>query len=133
MNPTNDNIRGKKILIIDDETDTRTYLDALLTENGYRTKQASGGEDALRVMRDFTPDLITLDIIMPHKTGLKFYRELCLDKKYRHIPVVILSGVTRYKELFTKDYAALPRPFAFIEKPIEKENFLSVLKSALER
>jgi len=124
---------ARKILIIDDESDTRAYLEALLTENGYLTRQASGGREASAIMKRFTPDLIILDIIMPNETGVEFYRELCLDDELRRIPVVILSGVTRYKELFAGDYASLPKPFAFLEKPIERENFLAVLKSALER
>jgi len=123
---------GKKILIIDDESDTRIYLDTLLTENGYQTVQAPDGEEALRIVRDLAPDLITLDIIMPNQTGVKFYRELCKDKKLCKTPVIIVSGVTRYKELFARDHATLPKPFAFVEKPIEKDQFLNILKAAIK-
>jgi CheY-like chemotaxis protein len=122
-----------KILIVDDESDTRVYLNTLLTENGYQTRQAADGEEALHVVREFAPDLITLDIIMPNQTGVKFYRELCKDKKLCDTPVIILSGVSRYKELFARDHATMPKPFAFIEKPIEKEEFLKTLKKALGR
>jgi CheY-like chemotaxis protein len=122
---------SKKILIVDDESDTRVYLNTLLTENGFQTRQAADGEEALRVVRDFAPDLITLDIIMPNQTGVKFYRELCMDKKLCETPVIILSGVTRYKELFARDHATMPKPFAFVEKPIEKEEFLKTLANAM--
>ncbi len=120
-------------MIVDDESDTRAYLEALLTENGYQTRQATGGREASTIVKKFTPDLVILDIIMPNETGIEFYREMYLDTKLRHVPVVILSGVTRYKELFAGDSALLPKPFAFVEKPIDRENFLAVLKSALER
>lgn len=123
---------AKKVLIVDDESDTRVYLNVLLTENGYETKQAADGEEALRRVRDFLPDLITLDIIMPNQTGVKFYRQLCQDNKLSGIPVIILSGVTRYKELFARDHATMPKPFAFVEKPIDKEQFLKTLKLAIE-
>ncbi len=122
---------GKKILIVDDESDTRVFLDAFLTENGYQTEQAADAEEALKQARDFLPDLITLDIIMPNQTGVKLYRELCKDKKLCNTPIIILSGVTRYKELFARDHATMPKPYAFIEKPIRKEELLATLKSAL--
>jgi CheY-like chemotaxis protein len=123
---------GKKILIVDDESDTRTYLDTLLTENGYQTRQAASGEEALSLAREFQPDLVTLDIIMPNETGVKFYRQLCKDGEFSKIPVVIVSGVTRYKELFARDHATMPKPFAFVEKPISTEELLGALKSAFK-
>jgi CheY-like chemotaxis protein len=122
---------ARKILIVDDESDTRVYLNTLLTENGYQTRQAADGEEALQAVREFAPDLITLDIIMPNQTGVKFYRELCKDNKLCETPVIILSGVTRYKELFARDHATMPKPFAFVEKPIEKEEFLKTLRAAM--
>lgn len=123
---------AKKVLIVDDESDTRVYLNTLLTENGYQTRLAADGEEALKQAKDYLPDLVTLDIIMPNQTGVKFYRELCKDKKLCKTPVIILSGVTRYKELFARDHATMPKPFAFVEKPIEKGDFLKTLKMALE-
>lgn len=122
---------GKKILIVDDESDTRAYLNALLAENGYQTRQAAEVEEALQVVREFMPDLVTLDIIMPNQSGMKFYRQLCQDNELRKIPVIILSGVARYKDLFARDHAAIPKPFAFVEKPIDKEDFLKMLSLAI--
>jgi CheY-like chemotaxis protein len=123
---------GKKILIVDDESDTRLYLDTLFTENGYQTRQAASGDEALNLAREFQPDLVTLDIIMPNETGVRFYRQLCQDGELCRIPVVIVSGVTRYKELFARDHATMPKPFAFVEKPISTEKLLGALKSALK-
>ena len=73
----------------------------------------------------------TLDIIMPNQSGMKFYRQLCQDNELRKIPVIILSGVARYKDLFARDHAAIPKPFAFVEKPIDKEDFLKMLSLAI--
>lgn len=123
---------GKRVLIVDDESDTRAYLNTLLAENGYQTREAADGEEALRAVREFLPDLVTLDIIMPNQTGMKFYRRLCQDNELRKIPVIVLSGVTRYKDLFDTDKAPMPKPFAFVEKPIVKEDFLKTLSLALK-
>ena len=83
------------------------------------------------MVKEFKPDLISLDIIMPRETGQKFYRALCKDPDWSNIPVIICSGVTRYKELFSRDHATMPKPLAFIEKPIDKEALLDKVKEAI--
>lgn len=123
---------AKKILIVDDEADVRTYLEVLFQENGYDTAVASDGDEALPRVREFKPDLISLDIIMPRETGQKFYRELVKDPQFSNTPVIILSGVTRYKELFARDHKTMPKPFAFVEKPIDKDELLGKVKEALD-
>ena len=121
---------SKKILIVDDEEDPRTYLEVLFQENGYETATATDGDEALPMTREFKPDLITLDIIMERETGQKFYRQLSKDPELSKIPVIICSGVTRYKELFSRDYATMPKPLAFMEKPIDKKALLDLVKEA---
>ena len=122
---------AKRILIVDDEADVRTYLEVLFKENGFETAVAVDGNVAMDKVKEFKPDLITLDIIMPKETGQKFYRELCKDETFKNTPVIICSGVTRYKELFSRDYATMPKPKAFVEKPIDKEALLAQVKEAL--
>jgi CheY-like chemotaxis protein len=121
---------ARKILIVDDEEDPRTYLETLFQENGYETATADDGDVAFDKVKEYKPDLITLDIIMPSETGQKFYRKLCKDPELSGIPVIICSGVTRYKELFSRDHATMPKPFAFIEKPIDRELLLQKVKEA---
>ena len=120
-----------KILIVDDEEDARKYLEVLFQENGYETAIATDGDEAMPMVKEFKPDLISLDIIMPRETGQKFYRALCKDPDLKRIPVIICSGVTRYKELFSRDHATMPKPLAFIEKPIDKEALLDKVKEAI--
>jgi len=122
---------AKKILIVDDEADVRSYLEALLKDNGYETAIAVDGDQAMPKAKSFHPDLISLDIIMPHETGQKFYRELCKDPELSKVPVIIVSGVTRYKELFARDHKTMPKPFAFIDKPIDREAYLAKVAEAL--
>ncbi len=122
---------AKRILIVDDEADIRTFLSVFLGDNGYQTETAEDGDIALEKAKKTKPDLVTLDIIMPNQTGVKFYRELCKEKELSKIPVIILSGVTRYKELFARDHATMPKPFAFIEKPLDRDELLKKIKQAI--
>jgi CheY-like chemotaxis protein len=122
---------AKKILIVDDEADVRTYLEVLFEENGYETAVAVDGDVAMAKAREFEPDAITLDIIMPHETGQKFYRRLAKDPELSKIPVVICTGMGRYRDLFERDHRTMPRPFGFIEKPIDKDELLKKIKEAV--
>jgi CheY-like chemotaxis protein len=122
---------AKKILIIDDEADIQTFLETLLKEHGYETMTASDCEKGWDLLKSFRPDLITLDIIMPKETGQRFYRNLIKDPETRGIPVIILSGVTRYKELFGRDHITMPKPHAFVEKPIVPQELISIIEDAL--
>ena len=123
----------KKILIVDDESDVRVFLETLLQENGYETRTANDGNEAANIVSDFMPDAITLDIIMPKETGVKFYRHLKKDESLQHIPVIVLSGGTRFKDLFDLDRQAMPKPYAFVEKPIERDDLLDKIKQAVEK
>jgi CheY-like chemotaxis protein len=122
---------AKKILIVDDESDPREYLQVLFQDNGYETEFAMDGDQAMAKVREFKPDLITLDIIMPNESGQKFYRQLVKDAEFGKIPVIFCSGVTRYKELFARAHKTMPKPFAFIEKPIDKDELLKKVKEAI--
>jgi twitching motility two-component system response regulator PilH len=122
---------AKKILIVDDEADIRTYLEVLFQEAGYETETADDGVTAMPKVKQFKPDLISLDIIMDEETGQKFYRDLAKDPEMSKIPVIICSGVPRYKELFSRSYRTMPKPFAFIEKPIDKDLMLQKVKEAI--
>jgi CheY-like chemotaxis protein len=122
---------ARKILIVDDEADARTYLEVLFQENGYETAVAVDGDEAMPKVKEFKPDVITLDIIMPRESGQKFYRELVRDPEFAKVPVVVCSGVTRYRELFSRDHRTMPKPFAFVEKPVDRDELLQKIKEAI--
>ena len=83
--------RPKRILIIDDEQDIRTYLSTLLGDQGYETIQAKDGVEAMQDVQKDPPDLITLDISMPEKSGIRFFREIKTDNRWKHIPIVVVT------------------------------------------
>jgi CheY-like chemotaxis protein len=116
----------KKILIIDDEKDMRVYLEAVFRKAGYEAETASNGDEGLWMAEAHRPDLITLDILMPKKSGVKAYRGLRTSEKTRHIPIVVLTGLTRLDDFFG-DLGDLPKPDALVEKPIERDEFLKTV------
>jgi DNA-binding response OmpR family regulator len=121
---------AKKILIIDDEKDMRTYLGTLFRKAGYETDVAADGEEGLELAQKFEPDLITLDILMPKGSGVRAYRGLRTSRKTKGVPIVVLTGLTRIDDFF-RDLGELPRPDALVEKPIDRDAFLETIEALL--
>ena len=125
----------KKILIIDDEKDIRMYLSTLLGDNGYDTIEAASCNQGIRLAQQERPDLITLDLMMPKRTGARFYWMLRKDKDIMDIPVIIVSGLGPEEQpridldQFVKKQN-LPPPNGFIEKPIDKEKILGTIRES---
>jgi twitching motility two-component system response regulator PilH len=128
---------AKKVLNVEDDADTRTFVTTVLEENGYIPIMAIDGEEGMEKARKEKPDLILLDILMPRESGIKMYHELKLDPNLKDIPVAMLSGVS--KRTFLRSQAALtefgdetvPEPQAYLEKPVEPEDLAETLKKIL--
>ena len=124
-------------LVVEDEPDYATLLAEILQEDGYSVSTAGDGIEALDRVRAIRPDIITLDIQMPRKGGVQFYRELKSDPEFNEIPVVVVTGITkddRDMETFVRtflDVEHLPMPDAYVEKPVDDENLLEVIRNAL--
>ena len=114
----------KKVLVIDDEPDTRTFLSAVLTDNGYQVCTAADGIDGFQVAKEQRPDVVSLDLLMPNKTGTEFFRRLKRDKEVGGTPIVVVSGLAG-RHLAVKDAVAV------LEKPIDPEQFLRAVEKAL--
>lgn len=124
----------KKILIIDDEPDVNTYLEAVLKSNGYETYSISEVENALEKVKEIHPRLICLDIMMPKETGISFYSKLRKDKKFSKIPVIIISGVVESEKFSIHSFVSdksIPAPECYMEKPINVENFIKKVKQLI--
>ncbi len=114
---------AKKVLIIDDEKDMRVYLEAIFRKEGWETATASNGEEGLWLAEANRPDLITLDVLMPKKSGVKAYRGLRSSEATQGIPIIVLTGLTRLDDFFG-DLGDLPRPDALVEKPVDRDAFV---------
>jgi len=121
----------KKILVIDDEKDMRVYLSTLLRKAGYEIESASNGDDGLEKAAIFLPDLITLDILMPKKSGVKAYTELRTSPSTKEIPIIILTGLAQQEDFFSAELGSIRKPEAIFDKPIERDSFVKRIKEVL--
>jgi CheY-like chemotaxis protein len=115
---------SKKILIVDDEEDLRVFLETLLSKAGYETITAVDGVEALRLLKDEKPDLVTLDLQMPRNTGTDFYRKMSRDRGLANTPVIVVSGLPGR-------HLAVPKPYAVFEKPIDQDKLLETVRQAI--
>lgn len=83
-----------RILVIDDNPDVRELLTTSLVEDQYEIQTAANGREAFRILYDFTPDLIVLDLRMPAMDGLAFLGELQKDVRRVTCPIVVLTAET---------------------------------------
>lgn len=127
----------KHVLIVEDEPDFAALLASILVNAGYGVTTAYNGEDALSHVHRSRPDVITLDMQMPKESGPLFYRKLKKDEKFRHIPVIVVTGVTRddadMKTLVQSLLASdnLPHPDAYLEKPVDGPSLLGMIEDAM--
>ena len=115
---------NKKILIIDDEADVRTYLATLLKKNGYDTVIADNGQTGLEMARQERPDLVLLDLMMPNQSGTDFYRNMIKEDDLAETPVIVVSGLAGR-------HLAVKKPAAVFDKPIDPDKFMVAVNKAL--
>jgi two-component system nitrogen regulation response regulator NtrX len=120
--------RKPLVLVVDDESDIRSTLRMILEYEGYELAEASSGEDALHRAASDRPDAVILDIKMPRMDGLEVLARL--KQAEPGLPIVVISG---HGTIATALEATRLGAFDFMEKPLERDRVLLVLRNALER
>jgi len=110
------------ILVVDDDPVARDIISRNLQRMGYCTVLAHGGEEGLRKARDLSPDLITLDIMMPEVDGWEVLRQLRDDRELADIPVIVTTI------LDDKNMGFALGATDFLNKPIRHEHLQRVVQ-----
>ncbi|HZA52468.1 MAG TPA: response regulator, partial [Myxococcaceae bacterium] len=116
MKPARD---ARRILVVDDDEHTRNLLRDLCEQSGYRVAVADDGTEAMEMLRSELPDLMLLDLMMPHKDGFSVLKDVRGSESTRDLPVIILTaigemdGKIRGMELGADDYVT--KPFKLLE------------------
>jgi two-component system alkaline phosphatase synthesis response regulator PhoP len=119
-----------KILVVDDDPDIVELLEFNLKKEGYITASAGDGRRALAVAQDFTPDIILLDVMMPHLDGIATCRLLREQPRLKDAYIMIL---TARSEEFSEVAAFDAGADDFIAKPIKPRALLSRLAAVVRR
>jgi len=116
------------VLIVDDEEGIRETLSGIFQDEGYNVMTAGSGEEALKILKEQSPDLVLLDVWLSGIDGIETLQEI--KKTNPELPVVIISGHGNI-ELAVK--ATHVGAYDFLEKPLSLERVLLVARRALEK
>jgi CheY-like chemotaxis protein len=120
-----------RILVVDDEPDTRMFISTVLQDNGATVLEASDGNEALDVARRERPDLMTLDLEMPGMGGGEVFEQMRTDPDLSGIPVFIITGHPELRRLIYQ--RTVPPPEGFLDKPIDEKDLLLNVRKILAR
>ena len=114
----------KTILTVDDDPNIRDYLEAVFTDHGYEVVTAENGDKAMELLATMRPDLITLDVEMPDKTGPWVSRAIQKNSALSTIPIVVITGHSELQYI-------IPKAAAFLAKPFEADEVVRVVRGIL--
>ncbi len=123
-------MKKNTILIIDDDPVTAAVIEEYLINSGFNVLKSHDGKSGIKVMMNYRPDLILLDIVIPGKDGIQILKEIKLTPGFSNTPVLLLSSVKRTNvkvkglELGADDY---------ITKPVDKAELLARIKLSIKR
>jgi DNA-binding response OmpR family regulator len=118
-----------RVLIVDDSQPNAELLEAHLDGSGYDTRIAANGEDALAAARDWQPDVVLLDVMMPRLSGFEVCERLRADAATRAVGVLMVTALDQPADV---DRAVAVGTDDFITKPINKTELLIRVRALLD-
>jgi DNA-binding response OmpR family regulator len=119
---------SKTVLIVDDEPNIVISLEFLMEQAGYQVKLASDGDEALKAIAEFRPDLVLLDVMLPLKSGFEVCQKIRENPAWKDIKVIMLSAKGR--DLEVSKGMALGADI-YVTKPFSTEKLLAQVKQLL--
>lgn len=118
-----------KILVVDDEPQSLMLVEAMLTRLGYRVYLAESGTDAIEQIETLNPDLILLDVMMPHMDGFEVARHLKSNDAMRMIPIIMVMALSDREDRISALEAGADD---FLSKPVDQTELKVRVKSLLQ-
>lgn len=120
--------KNRLILIVEDDPDLGDAMIAFLKEEGLEAKLARDGDQAMRMVDDFAPAVMVLDLMMPRRDGFSVLRELRADGRISTLPVIVVTAIFGLSErLYATELGAVD----YVTKPFELDELLSRVRSLL--
>lgn len=117
--------RKDMVLIVEDDASIKDYISILLNSNGYDTMTASGGSEALALIRSRRPDIIVLDLVLPDMDGMEILKEV---RSQSNLPIIVVSARTRERDKVT---ALELGADDYLDKPFGANELLARIRTAL--
>ncbi len=122
----------KKILVVDDEASLTRMLRRNLEATGkYEVKEENSGAQAYASAKQFQPDVILLDVMMPDMDGGAVAAQIQDDENLKHIPIVFLTAIIQKEE--AEDTGSNICGRTFIPKPVKLDDLITCIENKLGR
>ena len=121
--------QARRILVVDDLPINRELLEDMLVPLGYQVFQAPDGETALQMVREISPDVILMDIMMPRMDGFEAARRLKQDEETKAIPIVM---VTALQAVGDRIKALEAGANDFLSKPVDRSELQATVNSQVQ-
>src|SRR5512143_1609863 len=118
------------ILVVDDDLDTLTLIGLTLQRRGFTVMKAQSGPEALEKLRIDLPDLMIVDVMMPHMDGYELCRTVKGDPRTAHLPVVMLTAKAQTASQLEGFRAGA---VDYITKPVHPQDLVARIAAVLER
>lgn len=125
--PTTD---ATRVLVVDDDRDIRDLVTFKLEQAGYEVRQAEDGLQALDAVREWAPDLVVLDVMMPGLSGIDVTRELRADPATATTPVILLTAKAQEADVETGFVTGADD---YVVKPFSPRELVSRVQAVLAR
>ena len=114
-----------RVLVVDDDEVIRRLIAVNLQLEGFEVTTAVDGEDALGMVHEVRPDLVTLDVVMPRLDGIRTAARLRADPRTRGLKIVMISACAQSSDLARAREAGVD---AYLTKPFDPERLLAVVR-----
>ena len=117
------------ILIVDDESIARDILEGYLASEGYNLVLARDGFQALRRFERHRPDLVILDVMMPHMDGFEVCRRIKSDERWRKVPIILITAFWDQQQM---DRGIEAGAESFLPKPLNGDELRAQVRLLLQ-
>lgn len=124
MQPTT----SSTILVAEDDGISLQFVEGMLTDAGYNVQTARDGLKCLEKVAEIAPELIIMDVVMPHMDGIEACRRLKAEASFRQVPVIFVTGNTDDKTL---EAAFKAGGSDYVRKPVSRVELLARVHTAL--
>ena len=118
------------ILVVEDSLTISALVQGLLCKHGYAVRVASDGLVALSALKVYRPDMVLLDIRLPHVDGYQLCRFIRRQLRYAHLPIVMLSGLSDPVDM---QRALEAGANAYLTKPVDEKTLIATIEMHLVR
>ncbi len=119
-----------RILSVEDSPDLQQLMGAALGAKGYDVHYAFNGQEGFEKVLSLSPDLVLLDLMLPHMNGVEVIKRMKAAKETREIPVIVISAYSDEADMLAKSLVALGA-IEYIRKPFEMASLLRRVESLL--